>query len=479
MNPPINRTFAIRLTLLLCILPFVCQSVRAQFPFGTNSPAWLDHWAFNRTNVWSSDNLYFPRSFTNLSGSDLGDLVSVVVDSTNEASLCYSVLGTNGTNEITVDVGSVVFWFAPNWASTNAGGTGPGNWARLIEIGAPTEDASYGWWSVYTDPDGENIYFSAQSNDGSGGTYLSAPITWTSNRWHLIALTYSSTNSSLYLDAELMTNGLPVTVWPSSDVLSNGFFLGSASNGLAQAHGMFDDMSTYDHEIDLDTIYDAYFIYSVFFYGNPMNAANFQSAPSDPGGGPSYNAITGPGYLVALSNLTVCVTNDGVWLTNLAVATALDGTRNIAFSIQGGLDGAYYDVFANSVLDFSTNSALAWAWMGQGAHCASYMLTNMPASGSVFLILGQATDSDSDGLTDAYELLASKTDPHNPDTDGDGLPDSWEVLLGLNPGFNDNAQTASRLNYFYDPTAWLQSISGARTGSVSLDPEGNILTVSQ
>ena len=41
-----------------------------------------------------------------------------------------------------------MFWFAPYWAGTNEGGTGPGQWSRLIEVGSYTPDASYGWWSL-------------------------------------------------------------------------------------------------------------------------------------------------------------------------------------------------------------------------------------------------------------------------------------------------------------------------------------------
>jgi hypothetical protein len=148
-----------------------------------------------------------------------------------------------------------MFWFAPNWIGTNAGGTGPGEWSRLIEVGAYTTNASYGWWSLYTDPAGAKLYFSAQTNNGSGATYLSAPIDWdTTNRWHLIALTYSETNSALWVDAVPVTNGLPVTYWPGPDVQADGFFIGSDSSGLSQAHGMFDDLVTYAYEIDGATI---------------------------------------------------------------------------------------------------------------------------------------------------------------------------------------------------------------------------------
>jgi hypothetical protein len=116
--------------------------------------------------------------------------------------------------------------------------------------------------------------------------------------------------------------------------------------------------------------------------------------------------------------------------------------------------------------------------MGQGYHGNIYTLSNLPPT-TCFLILGTPQDSDLDGLTDAYENLVSKTNPNVADTDGDGLSDSWEVLLGLNPLLNDNAQSASRANYTYDFADWLNGISGVRTGSVSLDNEGNVLSVTQ
>ena len=151
---------------------------------------------------------------------------------------------------------------------------------------------------------------------------------------------------------------------------------------------------------------------------------------------------------------------------------------NLTFAIEGGSNSVPYDVFANSILDFSGSTNAPWAWMGQGNQCNIYMLTNLPNT-SCFLILGTPQDSDGDGLTDAYEKLVSHTDPNNPDTDGDGLSDAWEVLLGLNPLVNDNAQSSSRSNYSYDFADWLEGISGVRTGSVGLDAEGNVLSVSQ
>ena len=88
---------------------------------------------------------------------------------------------------------------------------------------------SYGFGASIVDDGGNNIYFSAQTNDLSSSltTYLSAPISWTTNYFHFVALTYSPTNTALYLDGVLATNGPGVTVYPGPDVLTNGFFIGA------------------------------------------------------------------------------------------------------------------------------------------------------------------------------------------------------------------------------------------------------------
>jgi hypothetical protein len=139
------------------------------------------------------------------------------------------------------------------------------------------------------------------------------------------------------------------------------------------------------------------------------------------------SAITEPGFLQWLGAVTNCVTSGSVWFTNMSATVVTNGTMNFSFTIQGGSDGAFYDVFATATL---TGSGYGWAWMGQGYHCNTYMLTNLPIS-SAFFILGTAQDSDFDGLTDAYEKLVSHSDPFTPNTSGDGLSDLYKVLHGL------------------------------------------------
>jgi len=445
----------------------LAQPAPGKLPF---SP--LDSWSFYDNINWTSDWGYAPASFTNLNFSMLGNGASLVVDTNVPAWLQYRVYEADGTTNLTVDAGSVTFWFAPSWSSANDtnGGFGPQEYGRLLEVGGYTPDSSFGWWSIYTDDVGENLCFSAQTNDlsSSVATYLSVPICWTTNYFHFIALTYSATNTALYLDGVLATNGPPLTVYPGPDVLANGFFVGSDSNGVLQAHGLFNSLRTYNYVLSTNAIQSQFTSGIGAYVINPFNIA-YMSMPSAPSGPSSltnfYRAITGSGNLQSLGAASTCITGSNVWITNIVVSATGSGTNmtmTVTFTIEGGADGALYDVFANSILDFSGNTNVAWAWMGQGYHCNIYMLTNLPNT-ACFLILGTPQDSDGDGLTDAYEKLVSKTDPNNADTDGDGISDSDEVLnhtdpLTANPGWkldtdNDGLPDAYETTVGWNPNS--------------------------
>jgi len=298
---------ALVLTCQIALRPGVAFGVGLNPTTGVGPKA-LDFWAFSDTN-WVTQYGNLPISFSNLVNVPyLGDGNCLLLDSAQPAWLQYS-LTHNGTNRLTVDTGTVVIWFASSWSGTNAGGQGPGSYGRLIEVGNYTADASIGWWSLYFSPAGDRIFFSAQTN-GAGATYLSAPVSLATNRWHQIVLSYG-TNTALYWDGALLTNGPALAYWPGAEVLSNGVSIGSDSEtGLAQARGMFDDIVTYSSQLDTDTLLTG-FLSGFPFYANTLNEANwFASAPSQPSWTPVFNAITGPGYLVPVStNLAGCVTN--------------------------------------------------------------------------------------------------------------------------------------------------------------------------
>jgi hypothetical protein len=450
----------------------------------TNTP--LDSWSFNDSTYWTSDNGYDPVSFTNLSISPIGNFRSLVLDTNVPAWLQYNVFESDGTTNLTVDNGTVMFWFAPNWSGTNQGGTGPGEYGRLFEVGSYTADSSYGWWSIFVDDVGNNLYFSAQTNDLSSTFthYISVPISWTNTCFHFITLTYCATNTAMYLDGILATNGPGVTVFPGLDVLTNGFFIGSDSNGVFQAHGFFNTVQTFDYPLNTNDIWQIYqaqyseYILNPYNMGMPM--ARISSAPSSPSVTVTPNVITGQGNLtlINLADDYIYGTNAyQVWITNVTSTVASDGTVSVTFTIEGGQNGYYYDVFVGTSITSPFGNG-NWSWQGQAQRRQQCSLSSLP-QGTVFIILGTPLDTDGDGLTDAYEKLVSHTDPNNPYSNLDGIIDGWEILLGLNPTANNFTSPSARANYGYTPADWLNTVSGVKSGAVTTDNEGNALSVSQ
>jgi len=455
--------------LLLGILP---QSVRGVIPIpggsGYSYYTPLNSWSFDDTNGWTSDLGNAPVSFTNLISNFMGDWTDLVIDSTNQAWLQYNVVETNGMTNLTVDVGTVSFWYAPYWSSTNQGGSGAGEYGRLLEVGGFTPDSSFGWWSIYFDDVGANLYFSAQTNDLSSNvcTYVSAPISWTTNYWHNIVLTYSTTNTVLYLDGGVAATGPAITNYPGAAALANGFFVGSDSNGVWQADGMIDDLYTYNVPLDAGTILDTFNSFSIEYLLNPNNRPEIKSAPSSSTTyTPLADVITGQGNLVTVSNVANCydgITTNTVWITNVVAQATGNGTMTIQFTIEGGYPGLPYDVFANSVLSFGPNG-VPWAWEGQGYQCTRYSLAITNTS-DVFIILGTPQDTDQDGLTDAYEELVSKSSPTNYSTDGTGMADGWEVLyfgqIGVSPNGDPDGDGLTTYQEWlmnsqgYNPVQW-------------------------
>ncbi|PWU12226.1 MAG: hypothetical protein C5B50_21875 [Verrucomicrobia bacterium] len=467
------------------LLRLTCLGLFAPFIAAAGGPTPLDTWSFEYAPTnwnWASDGGYLPLSFTNLDYSYLGDGTAVVLDSTNAAWLHYPITNSNGGTELPVSDGTVVFWVAPFWASTNQSGTGPGVSSRLIEVGAYSSDASAGWWSIFTDEGGNTLNFSSADGNGCQTNYISVPISWITNRWHQIALTYSSdaaSNTALYLDGQWITNGPPTTCLPGSDALTNGFYIGSDSNGIAQIHGMFDDLFTYDHPLTSNEIASLFNKYVAQYWLNPLNEpANIVSGPSSPTNVPTFVAITGTGFLTNATAASPCLTSTNPWFTNLVarpvVTNGTNWTTTLSFTIAGGSNGIAYDVLATPApLAVGSITNWQWSWMGQGYHCTNYTIFGLPPTGA-FLVLGGPQDSDSDGLTDAYELLVSKTDPHNPSTSGDGIQDGWKYLWGLNQFLNNPAQSGLRENFSYFPEGWLSGVSGAKSETVRTDAEGNV-----
>ncbi len=422
------------LLMLLVALPMRLAAVSGPPPI-TNSPSSssaLDTWSFGNTNTWQSDLGYYPISFTNLQISSLSPGTSLLIDSASSAWLqCETYQSGSATNLNVTSAGSAIFWFAPNWASandTNETGYGPGVAGRLLEIGT---NANHGWWSLYFDSGGTNLYFSAETNNAILFTYLSAPVTFDSNVWHLVALTWSKTNTALFVDGACLTNGPGISVLPNSTVIGSGFTIGSdASTGMLQMHGALNELATYGYELNPEYVSTTWMLNGIFYLRNPDNLANFDNPPYDPGLSDIYDVVSGAGYLQVIgTNTTTCFSSSNVWITNTFAFPGTNNSINLGFMVTGGNADLPYDVFATTAL-LEPPTSTVWSWMGQAYPCETnviYGLTNR----AVYLLLGTQQDSDGDGLTDAFELLVLHTNPDDPSTSGDGISDGFKLLAGL------------------------------------------------
>jgi hypothetical protein len=168
-------------------------------------------------------------------------------------------------------------------------------------------------------------------------------------------------------------------------------------------------------------------------------------------------------------------TND-LWLqiTGTTNSITANGTAWLVINTPWNVTNGVYDLFSTTNIVPS-----AWQWVLRCAPGQTNLTVTSLTVPQSFFILGLTNDADGDGLTDAYELLVSHTDPNKSDTSGDGMLDGWKVLWGLNPLIDNTAQTSARLNYGYTPADWLNLVSGIKGGSVTNDAEGNVTQVSQ
>ena len=261
----------------------------------------LGYWTFSDTN-WLSQFNFPPSSFTNISNVPGGDGNTLLINSTNPAWLIYNVVENDNTTNLSLDYGGLAFWFSPQWSSTNAGGCGPGCWAPLIQVGQYSAEANYGLWTLCTDPEGANIGFFAQDGNGFEASFLTAPICWMNGDWHYIALSYSYANSTLFIDGLAVTNGSPVTRQPGPQVIAEGFCVGSSPDGIAQARGRFDDLSTYNYPVGWGEVAGEFEVRGLVYFGAPPPLATGRiiSAPAGSTRNPTYSAVAGAGCLATL-----------------------------------------------------------------------------------------------------------------------------------------------------------------------------------
>jgi alpha-tubulin suppressor-like RCC1 family protein len=212
----------------------------------------LGYWRFDTANL-PGDQGQLPIYTNGLNLVASWNTNAVEITTNANAGLVYRETETNGTPNINCRNGTIRFWFKPNWSSTNQeGGTGPQTWARLIELGYYTE-TSLGQWVLAFNPEGTQLILSGAS-DGQATNYLTADVSFASNEWHQIVLTYTPTNSALYLDGQLATNGTGSVLYPEAGLRHQGFRIGNDSTYTTSINGQFDELETLNHPLSASAI---------------------------------------------------------------------------------------------------------------------------------------------------------------------------------------------------------------------------------
>jgi len=397
--------------------------------FGLDSPLraqpqpwWtkLNEWRFDDYNLLTV-NTGTPQAALGFTLVSSFDTNALRLTGNDFALVQYPIFETSGRTNLICDFGSVRFWYRPLWSSTTSGGSGPGDYARLLEVGLWTASGNYGWWSIYLNPSGTRLSFGGQA-DGQSAEYVQATTDWESNRWYQVVVTYSPSNSFLYLDGQLAASGAGATLFASLTVQTQtGLTIGGTAIGESLMQGDLDVLETFNYQLSAATVSNSY------WNPNPSSGGG--------GGGPSGGSGGSPGPPGAGGACTNC-TNfflpfktayDG--LTNstnlwIEIRFGSNGTSTLVLHNTGG--GTNYQLLARSALGSNAQWAVIQDLIGaENTNCTVTTIGTdlLPAQ---FLVFGESEDSDGDGLPNVWEALVSMTSVTNADTGDTGIPDGYK-----------------------------------------------------
>ncbi len=135
--------------------------------------------------------------------------------------------------------------------------------------------------------------------------------------------------------------------------------------------------------------------------------------------------------------------------TNLYIASIKPLGANVQLIISNAAPNTAYDVYFTP--NFKTN--FFWRLLLRGATNPTVFLTARPPGDECYFLVGTANDTDEDGLTDAFEVLVTKTSPTNAftvttnildgdlDLDNDGVRNYEEFFLRTSPYTADSQKT--------------------------------------
>lgn len=398
-----------------------------------------------------------------------------------------------------MDGGAIRFWIAPNWSTADEklGGKGPGHLARLVELVSLDASKPAVKWSLCVNESGDTIYLAGEGKTGTS-IYLKAPVQFEANDWRMITLGYSTTNTALWIDNELVAKGEPL---PKSDwweTKNLGLVVGSDVYGSSDcvAEAQFDELVTLPRWPKKSDWHDLYFKATKrrTLLGT-MGTKEEEQA--------KVTVLKSAGLLPEDYGTAAMMVSEGdepVMAYSYAAGTLwleITGvSNNLAHLIvHGSTADVAYEILSKESL---TNTE----WVGEqviiGATGQDWTPTTAAVgtrTNELFFWARTLVDADGDGLPDWWEL-AHALDPNNPDTgntgvsDGykDGDNDGWtnlqEYQNGTSPGLSDTPATLSGFTIFSDPTgthaklAWLPA-SGPVTGyTIERGSDSTLVSVS-
>lgn len=215
----------------------------------------LGWWRFNNGD-WVGERGQVPTLVSNVQSVASWSGEGVRFDSGGPALLNYRASETDGWANLAPSSGTVQFWFRPSWQGTNMGGTGPGAAAHLIDVGHTASAGTNDYWMLQANAAGTELAWASRSQ-GTQMVHLTFETALTAQQWHLVTLTYTPTNSALFVDGLPVASGTGVTAL-GTNALAHGFRIGSDEDGAAQAKGDFDEVETFNFPLSAEEIWNHY-----------------------------------------------------------------------------------------------------------------------------------------------------------------------------------------------------------------------------
>jgi len=207
------------------------------------TPVRLGYFRFNDTN-WLGTRGQVPLAASNLHLADAWITRAVEVN-TNGALLKYKDVECGGAANINLRSGTVRFWFKSLWNS----GTGPGAAGKLIEVGSKGASETNGWWSLFFNSTGNTLILASQTNSMAETTNLTAAVSFASNNWYQIVLTYTNGAFALYTNGVLCATNTGTLQYPGLAQRQTGFNVGAGADGNNQVKGVIEDLDTANYPL--------------------------------------------------------------------------------------------------------------------------------------------------------------------------------------------------------------------------------------